>query len=175
MAPPRVTVWDAVVRALHWALAALVAIDLIRDDGDYPHRLIGYAAVGVVLARLAWGALCRPPGRLSCLLPSIGRTKAYLRPLLRGAPPRSLGHNPLGVWMAWLIWLLVLLLGLTGWMSRLDAFWGDDFLTDLHAVLADILLVAVVVHLVGVGAMSWLWRENLPAAMITGKKRAESK
>ena len=103
------------------------------------------------------------------------QTKAYLRPLLRGAPPRSLGHNPLGVWMAWLIWLLVLLLGLTGWMSRLDAFWGDDFLTDLHAVLADILLIAVFVHLVGVGAMSWLWRENLPAAMITGKKRVEIK
>ena len=175
MAPPRVPVWDAVVRLLHWALATLVAIDLIRDDGDHPHRLIGYAAVGVVLARLAWGAVCRPPGRLSCLLPSMVQTKAYLRPLLRGAPPRSLGHNPLGVWMAWLIWLLVLLLGLTGWMSRLDAFWGDDWLTDLHAVLADILLVAVVVHLVGVGAMSWLWRENLPAAMITGKKRAAIK
>src|SRR5215813_6780262 len=175
MAPPRVPVWDAVVRLLHWALAALVAIDLVRDDGDHPHRLIGYAAVGVVLARLLWGLVCRPPGRLSDLWPSVSQSVAYLRRLRRGRPPRSLGHNPLGVWMAWLIWLLVLLLGLSGWTSRLDAFWGDDFLTDLHAVLADILLIAVFVHLVGVGAMSWLWRENLPAAMITGKKRVEIK
>jgi cytochrome b len=174
MIPARVLVWDRVVRLLHWTLAALVAIDLVRDDGDYPHRLIGYAAVGVVLARLAWGVVCRPPGRLICLLPSVSRSMAYLQLLLRGAPPRSLGHNPLGVWMAWLIWLLVLLLGLTGWMSRLDAFWGDDFLPDAHAVLADLLLAAVIVHLVGVGAMSWLWRENLPAAMISGRKRAAS-
>src|SRR5262249_48898862 len=118
MAPPRVPVWDAVVRLLHWALAALVAIDLIRDDGDYPHRLIGYAAVGVVWARLLGGGMGRPPGRPACLFPRMPGTKAYLRPLWGGAPPRSLGHNPLGVWMAWLIWLLVLLLGLTGWMSR---------------------------------------------------------
>jgi cytochrome b len=168
-------VWDLVVRLLHWVLAALVVIDLVRDDGDYPHRLVGYAAVAVVLARLLWGFVCRPPGRLDGLLPSVSQSVAYLRLLRRGVPPRPLGHNPLGVWMVWLIWLLVLLLGLTGWMSRLDAFWGDDFLHDAHALLADGLLVAVLVHLVGVGAMSLMWRENLPAAMITGYKRAEAK
>ena len=26
-------VWDPVVRLLHWSLAILVAIDLVRDDG----------------------------------------------------------------------------------------------------------------------------------------------
>ena len=29
--------------------------------------------------------------------------------------------------MVWLLWIVVLLLGVTGWMSRLDAFWGDDW------------------------------------------------
>jgi cytochrome b len=53
MAPlGRVPVWDVVVRLLHWALAVLVAVDLVRDDGDYAHRLVGYTAVVVVLARL---------------------------------------------------------------------------------------------------------------------------
>jgi cytochrome b len=77
--------------------------------------------------------------------------------------------------MVWLLWIVVLLLGVTGWMSRLDAFWGDDGIHDIHALLADVLLVAVIVHLVGVAAMSWLWRENLPASMITGYKRPLSK
>ena len=73
--------------------------------------------------------------------------------------------------MVWLLWILVLLLGVTGWMSRLDAFWGDDGIHDAHALLADILLIAVILHLAGVALMSWLWRENLPRSMITGTRR----
>jgi cytochrome b len=73
--------------------------------------------------------------------------------------------------MVWLLWILVLLLGVTGWMSRLDAFWGDDFVHDAHALLADMMLIAVILHLAGVATMSWLWRENLPASMITGYRR----
>src|SRR5215468_7639182 len=80
----RQPVWDPVVRLLHWVLAALVVIDLVRDEGDYPHRLVGYAAVAVVLARLVWGLVCRPPGRLSGLLPSVSQSVAYLRLLRRG-------------------------------------------------------------------------------------------
>ncbi len=167
----RVRVWDVVIRLSHWALAALIAVDLVRDDGDYPHRLVGYAAVAVVLVRLAWAAVSRAHGSFASLRPSVSHSLGYLRLLLRGEPPRSLGHNPLGVWMVWLLWTLVLLLGLTGWMSRLDAFWGDERVHDIHAVLADLLLVAVIVHLAGVGLMSWMWRENLPASMVTGSKR----
>ncbi len=161
-------VWSVTVRLLHWTLAALVFVDLIRDDGDYPHRLVGYAAVLVVLLRLLSAAI---DGRLAELRPSVPATLAYMKPLLRGCPPRFPGHDPLGLWMVWLIWALVLLLGLTGWMTRLDDFWGDQTLHDVHSALADGLLGCIVIHLLGIGAMSWLWRENLPAAMITGRKR----
>jgi cytochrome b len=74
--------------------------------------------------------------------------------------------------MVWLLWSLVLLLGLTGWMTRLDAFWGNETLHEVHAWLAHALVAAVAVHLAGVAAMSWRWRENLVRAMITGRKRA---
>ena len=73
--------------------------------------------------------------------------------------------------MVWLLWALVLLLGVTGWISRLDAFWGDDGIRAIHAALAQALLFAVAVHLSGVATMSWRWRENLVAAMLSGKKR----
>src|SRR5712692_9016796 len=96
-----VRVWSVVVRLLHWSLAALVLVDLVRDDGDRPHRLVGYAAVLVVMARLGW-AMVR--GELAELRLSLSASLAYLRLLLRGRPPRSLRHNPLGVWMIWLIW-----------------------------------------------------------------------
>jgi cytochrome b len=172
MAPPRrVPAWDWVVRLLHWALAALVAVDLVRDDGDYAHRLVGYAASAIVLVRLSWAVVSRSHAGLASLRPSVSQSLAYLHLLVRGQAPRSAGHNPLGVWMVWLLWILVLLLGVTGWMSRLDAFWGDDRVHDAHALLADMMLIAVILHLAGVATMSWLWRENLPASMITGYKR----
>jgi cytochrome b len=161
-------VWDPVVRLLHWTLAALIVFDWIYDDGGYVHRMVGYAAVCVVLLRLAWAIAARSHGSL---VPSIPGTLTYVALLMRGQPPRSAGHDPLGLWMVWLLWLLVLALGVTGWMSRLDAFWGDDLINDLHAWLADALAVAVVTHVAAVCLMSLIWKENLPAAMVTGMKR----
>ncbi|MEO5843498.1 MAG: cytochrome b/b6 domain-containing protein [Caldimonas sp.] len=163
----RVAAWDAAVRLLHWALAALVLFDVFWDDGGWLHRVIGYVAAGVVVARLLWGAFAGGSAGLPALRPSLKATLGYLR----GGTPRTPGHDPLGLWMVWLLWILVLLLGVTGWISRLDAFWGDDGIREIHSALADALLIAVAVHLAGVAIMGWRWRENLVVAMITGKKR----
>jgi cytochrome b len=163
----RVAAWDAAVRLLHWSLAALVLLDFYLDDGGWLHRAIGYAAVVVVGARWLWAVVAGGSAGFASLKPSLRGTLSYLR----RATPRTPGHDPLGVWMVWLLWSLVLLLGVTGWMSRLDAFWGDDRIRDVHAWLADALLIAVAVHLTGILAMSWRWRENLVAAMLTGRKR----
>src|SRR6478672_10340128 len=159
-------VWDPVVRLLHWTLAGLVIFDLVYDDGGHAHRLVGYAAAVVVVLRLGWAS-----ARGHHLKPSLAETRAYVRLLLAGKPPRSAGHDPLGLWMVWLLWILVLLLGLTGWMSRLDAFWGDDLVNGAHSVLADLLMLAVSVHVLAVVVMSMIWKENLPAAMVSGIKR----
>ena len=167
----RVPFWDAAVRLLHWALALLVLFAFLRDDGDWWHRAGGYAAVVLVAARLLWGAAARGNARLAAMQPSPRATRRYLQLLRRGRAPRQAGHDPLALWMVWLLWTLVLLLGLTGWMSRLDMFWGDERIQLLHAWIANGLLAAVALHLTGVAAMSWLWRENLPAAMVTGRKR----
>ena len=163
----RVAAWDAAVRLLHWSLAALVLLDFFIDDGGLLHRNLGYAAAGVVVARWLWGMLDGGIAAVATPKPSLRATLSYLRL----GTPRTPGHDPLGLWMVWLLWLLVLLLGVTGWMSRLDAFWGDDRLRDIHAWLADALLIAVAVHLTGIVAMSWRWRENLVAAMLSGRKR----
>ena len=163
----RVPAWDTAVRVLHWLVAALVLFNLVRDDGDWWHRSLGYVAAGAVVARLLWALVAGRHAGLSALRPSVPATLAYLR----ARAPRQPGHDPLGLWLVWLMWLLVLLLALTGWLSRLDAFWGDERVHDLHAWLADGLLAAVIVHLLGVAVMSWRWRENLPAAMVRGYKR----
>jgi cytochrome b len=166
-----VRAWGLAVRACHWGLAASVISAFVIDDGGPTHRWIGYLGVALVLVRWAAGFTGSPGARWSAMVPSWRATTSYVDALRRGAPPRHRGHDPLGLWMAWLLWALVLALALTGWMSRLDAFWGDEMLQAVHAWLADSLLAAVVVHLLGVAAMSWAWRENLPLAMVTGRKR----
>jgi cytochrome b len=163
----RLLVWSAAVRLCHWVLAATVLFDLVYDDGGWWHRAVGYVAVGAVLARFGWAAFAGGRDGLLALVPSLAETIRYVR----GGAQRTVAHDPLGIWMVWLLWLLVLGLGVTGWMSRLDAFWGDDLLHDLHSWLADATLVSVLVHLLGVLVMSWRWRENLPLAMLNGRKR----
>jgi cytochrome b len=165
----RILVWGAALRLCHWALAALVMFDFVVDDGGPLHRAIGYVAAAVVALRLVWSAFASGEQRFAALRPSLARTLEYVRQ----GTPRTIGHDPLGLWMVWLLWTLVLLLGVTGWMTHLDAFWGDDRVQAVHAVLADILLVAAALHVAGVAAMSWRWRENLPAAMVTGRKRTD--
>jgi cytochrome b len=159
--------WDAIVRLLHWTLAALVVFDFVYDDGGYTHRMVGYAAAVVVLLRLSWAAVVRGHS----LKPSIAETRVYVGRLKAGKPPRSAGHDPLGLWMVWLLWILVLLLAVSGWASRLDMFWGDEWVEEVHSFFADLLMLAVAVHVLAVCAMSMIWKENLPAAMVTGTKR----
>ena len=54
----------------------------------------------------------------------------------------------------------VMLLGLTGWMQTLDRFWGEEWLEELHELLADGLLVLIAAHVAGVLLASWRHRRE---------------
>ncbi|AJG24694.1 Cytochrome b [Cupriavidus basilensis] len=71
------------------------------------------------------------------------------------------------------MWTLILALAVTGWMSRLDAFWGEDWPKDVHGLLADILMVLIAVHVIAAIAMGKVHKENLIVAMLTGRKRRD--
>jgi cytochrome b len=165
-----VPVWDLVVRLTHWCVAALVLYDYWQDSGDRWHRNLGYAAAASVVLRLVWGLVGSPPARFASWWPTPARLKAYCASLLAGRPRRSLGHNPLGASMMLALWSLILGLALTGWMSRLDYFWGEDRIKEIHAWLAHALIALAAIHVLAVLMMSRVQRENLVAAMLTGRK-----
>lgn len=158
-------VWDPFVRSIHWAVAALVAIDLLNQAGANPwHRYIGYAAAALVASRLAWGMLDTGHAGLSRMAKKVlSAHRAF-----KGVPDAA--HTPLGALMAFALWSLVLLAGATGWMLGLDAFWGEQWLQDLHAALSYVLACCIVVHVAAAIVASRVQRVNLVKAMVTGEK-----
>ena len=162
-----IRVWDPLVRSVHWSLATLIVIELFNEAGANPwHRYLGYVAAALVVVRLAWGSGDRGHASLTSMAASARRVPARL------AQPgsRSLGHTPLGALMAFTLWTLVLLVALTGWMQGLDAFWGEEWLQQVHEVLAYVLAAFAVVHIAAALVTSYAQRVNLLKAMLTGNK-----
>lgn len=168
-----IRVWDAVVRITHWSVAAIVCYDLIDDSGDEVHRLLGYVAAGLVLFRILWGFIGSEHARFSAWLPRPAGVLAYARALARRRAPRFVSHTPLGAVMMLAMWALILALGVTGWMSRLDPFWGEDWPIDIHRWLSNTLLALIVAHVLAAILFSVVGKENLIGAMVTGRKRRE--
>jgi cytochrome b len=164
--------WDPVVRTVHWGVAGLVLVELLNEAGANPwHRYLGYAAAFLVVARLAWGFGNVGSARLRTMAATASNATRYLRALPAGsALAPSSGHTPPGALMAFLLWGLLLLISATGWMYGLDAFWGEEWLMQIHAWLAYGLAVCAAVHIVAALLMSHFQGVNLVKGMITGEK-----
>lgn len=163
-------VWDGVVRLTHWSVAAIVCYGIIDDSGDQMHRLLGYVAAGLVLFRILWGFIGSEHARFRAWLPRPAGVLAHARAMVRRRAPRFISHTPLGAVMMLAMWTLILLLAVTGWLSRLDPFWGEDWPIDIHRWLSNTLLGLVAVHALVAIVASVAGKENLIGAMITGRK-----
>lgn len=166
-----VPVWDLFVRLFHWSLVTCVILNLwVLEEGETPHEWAGYTAVGLVLARVVWGFVGSRHARFSDFFPTPRRVTAHVQAMLRGEHPSSVGHNPLGALMMLALMALVLGLGLTGWLQGTDAYFGEEWLEDLHEGLANTLLLLAGLHAAAAIVMSKLERVNLVRAMVTGRK-----
>lgn len=166
-----VPVWDRFVRVFHWSLAVLVLIEyLTTDDARALHHMAGYALLGLVGARIVWGVIGSRYARFTSFVAGPSKVLDYLRALRHGNASRHLGHNPAGgAMIVVMLGLLVVVAG-SGWLSETDAFFGVPWVDHLHHISAHLLLVMIGLHLCGVIVSSWLHRENLVLAMLTGRK-----
>ena len=163
------------MRASHWALAASVLVCLWSYNGGPLHEWIGYAALALALLRI-WHGFNAGDGlaryaRFSQFVRGPAAVLAHARALATRQEPRYIGHNPLGGWMIVALLACALLATMTGALYVTDRFWGYGWLATLHAVLGWAFAVLVPLHVLGVVFSSLRHRENLAAAMVTGRKR----
>lgn len=171
LSEPSRPVWDLFVRVFHWTLVSTVLLNqFVLEEGETPHEWAGYLAAALVVARIVWGFIGSRHARFSDSFPTPARLLRHVRAMRSGHLEHHWGHNPLGALMMFLLMGLVLGLGVTGWMQGLDAFWGEEWLQELHEVLANALLLSAGLHAASAIVMGRIERTRLVKAMVTGVK-----
>lgn len=167
----RVLVWDVPVRVFHWALAASFLGAFVTAESERwrdVHVLLGYTVAGLIAFRLVWGFVGTRHARFAAFRYGPARVLFYLRSLLTRRPEHHVGHNPAGSWAIWA--LIALGLGTVASGHAVYESLAGHWLEEAHEFVAHAMLVVVAVHVAGVVASSLLHRENLVAAMLSGRK-----
>ena len=194
-----VRVWGLLIRVFHWGLVLAFSIAwLTADELQKVHEFAGYAVAALIGFRLILGVFGGKYARFAQFVRRPAVVIAYLRDMLRGQERRYIGHNPAGA--AMVVALLLTLSGtaFTGWLMEepdrvallqtlpqiVAPAHADEpreaehrggqsgLLKDVHETLANLMLFLAAVHVGGVVLASKRHHENLPRAMVTGRKRA---
>jgi cytochrome b len=174
MRPALVKVWDPFVRVFHWALVAAFATAWYSGGiWDNPHLVAGYIVLALVGARLVWGFIGSRYARFSDFMYSPRVMLRYSADMLRMSAPRYLGHNPVGGAMVITLLATLLVICITGVMMTTDAYWGVQWVDNLHATASTFALILIGMHIGGVIFAGIEHGENLVRAMVTGVKRAQ--
>lgn len=167
----KILVWDAPVRLFHWLMVASFAGAWLTAESE-PWRLVhvtlGYTMAGLVLFRIIWGVWGTRYARFSNFVRGPAAVARYAANLLRGRHEPYTGHNPAGAVAIVALLGLTLLVTATGWMTYNEV--GGGWLEEAHEAVATAMLAIVGAHVAAVVWTSWRFRQNLVAAMITGRK-----
>lgn len=192
-------VWDSLVRIFHWSLVlAFTLAYLTEDDLMTVHEFAGYVVLGLVGFRIVWGFIGTRYARFSDFIYRPAAVIRYIKTLTGSNPTYYIGHNPAGGLM---VILLLVMLALTSWtgikaqekestgqagltITLVNAAYadsdeheneneneGDEFWEEIHEASANLTLFLIFLHIAGVLASSFIHRENLVRAMITGYKQ----
>jgi cytochrome b len=170
--PPRLRVWDLPVRVFHWALAISFAGAYVIAESDglrQVHVMFGYTVLGLITFRLIWGFIGTRYARFSSFLFGPRVAWNYVWDLARGKAKDHIGHNPVGSYAIYAILILAVLTGISGYCNLNHI--GGDAMEGIHETAANLWLAVVFVHVAGVIVSSFVHRQNLIGAMITGYKR----
>ncbi len=171
-----------------------------RGTSGLLHIWAGYGVGVVLIIRIAWGFFGTRYARFSSFLFSPKRTFIYLRDLLLRRSPRYVGHSPAGAAMIFALILslggtvgtgLYLLAEegkgpLSSFVQQVERPLPEvqprersregyerakSSVLEAHELLTNLSVFLIFVHVAGVLWAGFVHRENLLAAMFTGRKR----
>jgi cytochrome b len=169
-----VKVWDPLIRVFHWATVTLCLLNFfVLEEGSKPHRYAGYAVGILLIIRLLWGLVGPYYARFGQWWPTPARVRYYLRQLAQGRHPYYLGHSSPQKASQVVSQPVTTVPTRDSSSSQIirDAFWGEEWLEELHGIIANTLMAAVGVHAAVVLLTDRLTRSDLVRAMVLGKKR----
>lgn len=157
-------IWDLPTRLFHWLFAALIIFAYISAEEDSAfnqwHMIAGYGVAILLAFRIAWGFVGGEYARFASFL-KLDHLAAHIGQMLRFRVDATAGHNPLGGLAVLLMLLLAGATVLTGIVLK-----GEE----PHEDFGKVMIILAGLHVIAVFVMSLLSRENLPRAMVTGKK-----
>lgn len=173
--PSLVLVWDLPVRVFHWLLVISFAGAWLSAESESQrmlHFAFGYSACALVLFRIVWGIVGTRYARFTQFIKGPAATWHHIKSLFSGQNvdevAKSLGHNPAGALAMISLMVLILLIGLTGYWSVKE--FDNKLMSEAHESIASIALGVVAIHVAAAIIMSFMQKENLVKAMVTGKK-----
>jgi len=183
----RARLWDGPTRIVHWALIVLIGFAWWAGETgrmDW-HRLAGYAVLGLLVFRLAWGFLGSTSARFASFVKGPAATLAYVRTLPSRAHKAVAGHNPLGGWSVLAILAALIVQVISGLFSvdvdglesgplsdRVDFDTGRLF-AKWHHMSFSALQALVLLHIGAVVFYAVYKRADLVRPMVTGHSRFE--
>lgn len=180
---PHVRVWDAPTRLFHWSIVFLVFVSWLSADQGYMtvHLCSGLALLTLLLFRIGWGLVGSTTARFSDFLHPPRTVIGYLTGFKRGEKILYAGHNPAGGLMVVAMIAVLLMQAVTGLFANdglhfsgpLALLVSDDtstWLTKVHGLIFNIILLLVWCHVVAVGFYLFVKGDNLVKAFITGRK-----
>lgn len=167
----KIKVWDLPTRVFHWTLAASFAGAWLSAESERwrdVHVVLGITMAGLLVFRVVWGVLGSRHARFANFAFPPSRVAAYVKSLFSGAPDHYTGHNPAGALAIIAMLALGAVVAASGYANYREI--GGEWIGELHEGAAGLMLALVAIHIAGVLVSSVLHRENLPLAMLSGRK-----
>lgn len=168
-------VWDPCIRVFHWSLVSAFVVSQVTAEWlDSVHEYSGYVIFGLIMARLIWSVIGPKTARLSRDWVSPNAIFKHLKEVVAGRQSAHVGHNPAGGAMILVLLGSLMITAVSGYLGQTNAFWGSEWLEDIHKAFGEGLLVLVGIHVAAVLLMSLIEKKNLIRAMITGRYTTHS-
>ncbi|MCZ4288961.1 cytochrome b/b6 domain-containing protein [Hoeflea alexandrii] len=171
--PATIRVWDPLVRIFHWSLVGLFTFAFLTgDEWQKPHETAGYIIAGLIGFRVIWGFVGSRHARFASFIYRPSTVAGFIGDTIRMKARRYLGHNPAGGAMVIALLLVLAAISLSGFLMTTNAYWGVEWVEELHEASAFAALGLIGLHVGGVIVAGFEHGENLVRAMVTGRKRA---